>query len=277
MKKTTTLLYGIPITLLLTVGSYDGYTFRSGPANGLSGSPTSQGTCGNSGCHSGGSNSGQSIAWSSDIPAAGYEDNTNYTITVSLDASSSSADRMGMHASIEDASGSVGTVQNANGDSKVVDTYFVSHTQAGSTGSGGMKDYQFSWNSGASAPPMATLYVTANFANGDGGVGGDFILSETFVLNKQNIGLGEHFISNISTYPNPASDYLTLSGTLKESGRVVVSLYSLDGKKIVELANENRASGDFEWEISIPSVPSGNYLLFMEGNNASSHQKISLF
>jgi hypothetical protein len=276
MKKTTTLLYGIPLSVLLMTGSYEGFTFRSGPTQGLSDSPTSTGSCGNAGCHSGGSNSGQTINVTSDIPAAGYEDNTSYTITVSLDAANASANRMGMHASIEDGSGPVGTVQNIGGDTKVVGSYFVSHTLAGSSASGGMKDYQFTWNTGAGTPPSVTVYVAANFANGDGGTAGDFTPTQTFTLNKQGIGLEENTITSVKTFPNPATDYITVSGNLSESGVVEVSLYSINGQKVAELSKDNQPSGSFEWTFDIPSVSAGQYLLFIEGEKSSTHQKITI-
>lgn len=273
MKKTT-LLGGSLFTVALLLFSTDAFTYRSGPSNGRSDSPTSLGTCSNAGCHSGGSNTGQTINVSHDIPATGFENNTTYSFTITLDAGSTSMNRMGLHASIEDASGQVGTVAIGNSDVKVVDGYFISHTFNGSTGANGQKSYLFNWTTPANAPANATLYVAANFANGNGNTSGDFIKTTTIPLTKSSIGLEENNIKNVVIFPNPANDFVSLTGQLSESGEVHLSVFDLNGKKVKSFDPSQEPKGEFSRRLDVSELAEGIYMVMISQGSSISHVKL---
>ncbi len=273
MKKIT-LLGGPLFTVALLLFSTDAFTYRSGPSNGRSDSPTSLGTCSNAGCHSGGSNVGQSINVTHDIPASGYEDNTTYSFNITLDAASTSMNRMGLHASIEDASGQVGTVAIGNSDVKVVDGYFISHTLNGSTGSNGQKSYLFNWTTPANAPANATLYIAANFANGNGNTSGDFIKTTTIPLTKSTIGIEENNIKDLVVFPNPATDFVALSGQLSESGQVNLSVFDLNGKKVKSFEPGQMPKGEFTKKLDVTDLAEGIYMIMISQGSSVSHVKL---
>lgn len=273
MKKTT-LLTGSLLTVAFVLFSIDAFTYRSGPTNGRSDSPTSMGTCSNAGCHSGGTNSGQTINVGHDIPSTGFEDNTTYSFVIDLDAGSPTMNRMGLHASIEDASGQVGTVAIGNSDVKVVDGYFISHTFNGSTGSNGQKSYSFTWTTPANAPANATLYIAANFANGNGNTSGDFIKTMTLPLTKSSIGIEENAIKNVKLFPNPASEFVEITGQLSDNGEVYLSIFDLNGKKVKSYDASFEPSGEFTRRLDISDLAKGIYMVMFSQGTSVSHVKL---
>ncbi|HET7819858.1 MAG TPA: T9SS type A sorting domain-containing protein [Bacteroidia bacterium] len=90
------------------------------------------------------------------------------------------------------------------------------------------------------------------------------------VPNKPSI------ISNISTYPNPASDKLSISLNTEKTGILRLSLMSIEGKKIVELSNENIRTGSWSKTLPIPELESGLYFLRGEMNEESFTRKITI-
>jgi len=83
-------------------------------------------------------------------------------------------------------------------------------------------------------------------------------------------------ISNISTYPNPASDKLTVSLTAEKSGLLDLSLLSIEGKKIAEFLNEKVSAGSWNKTFSLPELESGLYFLRGEMNEGSFTGKITI-
>lgn len=83
-------------------------------------------------------------------------------------------------------------------------------------------------------------------------------------------------ISNISTYPNPLSDQLSISLNTRKTGILHLSLMSIEGKKIVELSNENITAGSWNKTLSLPELESGLYFLRGEMDEESFTRKITI-
>lgn len=71
-------------------------------------------------------------------------------------------------------------------------------------------------------------------------------------------GINQNVISEISIYPNPATDYLTIATGLNES---TISLFNQTGKEIIS----KNVSGNYK--IPVSHYPAGLYLLRVESGN----------
>lgn len=262
MKKKSTLF---SIFLLGTaLISFEALTNGSGPPSGSTGSPESNGfTCARSGCHQGGpAVSSQTIAVSHDIPANGFQPNTDYNFTLTATSGAASSNRIGFQLSIESGSGHEGTL-SVNGNAELLKSgSFLGHSFNGTQASGGVKSWNFIWNSG-SAPDGATVYVACNFSNNNGTNSGDVIATQTFTLSKApNISLAEKEVEEFHIFPNPANDVLNVQGLSEEvSG---IDILSLDGKLIRSLRriSDIKANGE---KYEIGDLPAGNYLVVPQG------------
>jgi hypothetical protein len=216
MKRKLSVYLATIATLLI---GYQGFTNSGGAPQNRSGSPASNGnTCSTGGCHSGPAATNQSVTVSSTIPASGYQANTNYTITISVDNGTTMGSTVGFSASVEDASGHVGTISSPGSGAQLSGSNFVTHTISGNFASGGSRTWTFNWNPGANPPANATVYVAANFANGTGGTAGDVIVSNSASFS-QAVSVPMYTISQINSLDaNFAPDSLgvncALTGTV---------------------------------------------------------------
>jgi hypothetical protein len=70
--------------------------------------------------------------------------------------------------------------------------------------------------------------------------------------------------------PNPASIYSTIHFSLDNPARVILDVYDLSGKKIVNLINEEMNSGNHKYNWSLNSVEPGLYICRISTNNNNS-------
>ena len=236
------------------------FTNSGGAPGGSSGSPASNGnTCARSGCHSGGpAQSNENVTITTDIPTAGFEENTNYSITVNANDGGRNLNTIAFQASVESASGHEGTVAVSNASTTRKIGNYITHTFSGKNASGGQNSWSFDWNSGT-APDQTTVYTAVNFANGNGGTSGDVIVSQSLALTKsQGIGLEAVARQKVALYPNPATDQLTVAtqGTSQEP----LKIYNLTGQKVLEAGPGNKVD-PHHWQINIEGLAAGTYLL----------------
>lgn len=274
MKKQLLIRNGFVASAIL-FATLSAHTFSSqAPAN-RNGSPASNGvTCANSSCHSG-SGSGQTVAITSDIPSSGFQENTDYTFTVTGDWSSAmNANTSGFEASVESASGFEGTLSTGgNSNVKLVGMgNFASHN--GDQGfTSGMTEWSFSWNSGM-APDGSRVYAVINFANGDGGTSGDHVVTKSLQLTKaQNISIEENSIANLKTFPNPTTDVLNVSFINEGITDNSLKLYDMQGRLVKDLYS-GAVSGEFNESFSVRELNSGIYILNIQNEKGFKQERI---
>jgi hypothetical protein len=179
IKKLSVLFATIGASLI----SYQGFTNSSGAPSGRTGSPQSSSTCATAGCHTSGTITNQTISISTTIPASGYQANTNYTVTVTANDGSMGTGTIGFQASVEDATGHLGTVSSPGSGTQISGSY-ATHSFSGITSAMGVKSWSFTWNPGANPAANAMIYTAVNFANGNGGTSGDDIATQTLALSQ---------------------------------------------------------------------------------------------
>ncbi|NQW40495.1 MAG: T9SS type A sorting domain-containing protein, partial [Cryomorphaceae bacterium] len=114
----------------------------------------------------------------------------------------------------------------------------------------GQASWTFTWNS-ASAPNSTTIYAAGLFANGNGTNSGDAVATQSLVLTRSSLGLGDGQLA-VRAYPNPADGSITLE---MPEGLSVVRAYSLTGAEVF------RASGFDGMRIATIDWPAGTYIL----------------
>jgi hypothetical protein len=100
--------------------------------------------------------------------------------------------------------------------------------------------------------------------NGDIGNGsaGSSLLPETFSL-QQN-------------YPNPFNPTTTITFALPKASRVILVVYDISGRQVVELANGWREAGTHEVTFNGSALASGIYLCRIQAGNFSAVRKMVL-
>ena len=255
MKKQSILIYIFCISALLI--SSRAITNSTGAPSGRNGSPTSSNNCASIGCHNGPSISTETVSVSSDIPQNGFLENTDYTFTITADDGGRGLGTMGFQASVENASGHQGSLSSTGSETQKVGD-FITHTSSGISASGGQKSWSFDWNSGT-APDSVRLYLSVNFANGNGTSSGDAILTTSEILRKdQTVTLGEYSDKEVIIYPNPTEDVLQVEGL--DADVSMLRILDLSGRVVEQFPAAHHRKGD-SWNLKIEHLPGGLYLL----------------
>lgn len=88
-----------------------------------------------------------------------------------------------------------------------------------------------------------------------------------FPGNSKTIFLGQN-------YPNPFRSITHIPFSLSEKGRVYMSIFSLNGKNIMNIINRKMAAGNYETELNSDLLMPGTYVLVMEVKGVSQQIKI---
>ncbi|MCX6350262.1 MAG: T9SS type A sorting domain-containing protein [Bacteroidetes bacterium] len=82
-------------------------------------------------------------------------------------------------------------------------------------------------------------------------------------------------VSSFKVYPNPTNKECNISFELKESTKIMATLYDMNGKLIYELANETYPVGQTSISLNYPSmINPGNYVLRIVAGNQVLHKNI---
>jgi len=114
------------------------------------------------------------------------------------------------------------------------------------------------------------IFSTLSFNRADTTVMRDSILriidptSGIFGINNINL--------NVSIYPNPASENITIDIPKIENTNAIIDIISIEGKQI-SLIYDGNISGSFHKKQDISNLPCGNYLVRFQLNGEISTQK----
>jgi len=165
-------------------------------------------------CHSGPNATFIVDLITSNVPIEGYTPNTTYTITATIAKEGHS--KFGFEISPQNLDNStvIGTLVNTNSETQLTGSgnNYITHTSTGTTGTGS-KTWTFDWTAPESGIGDATMYGAFNVTNSGNNSSLDTIYTSTLVI-PENTTVGMANISsieqNISVYPNPASDLITI-------------------------------------------------------------------
>ncbi len=101
-----------------------------------------------------------------------------------------------------------------------------------------------------------------------------------YIVNDDTWSSVEDLNSNItelSVFPTPAENSVKIKFTLKETGPVqysLYSLYSLDGHLVKKGITDASLPGELQFDIDVSNLPSGEYQLLLEANGKYSISKV---
>ncbi|MEO6882471.1 MAG: choice-of-anchor V domain-containing protein [Bacteroidia bacterium] len=245
--------------LILTVNDYKtnyGYSHAAGQV-GATGSPADGGaTCDQGGCH----NSyalGTKTGWiTSNIPPVGYTAGHQYLITCT--ATYVGRSKFGFNAGV-----SAGTIVSSDGQTQTSGNE-VTHTINSNTGTNG-RSWSFYWTAPTSGSSV-TFYAAFNCANGDGGVGGDYIYTSTLVANAVTPTANDAGISAITTPSSTiCSSSFTPIVTLKNFGTNTLTTATINYK------TDAGAPATFAWTGTLATSATTNITLPLQTTIAGAH------
>lgn len=251
-KKLLSLTLGITALSIIWGSVYNkAYTDPTGSPNARTGSPGDGGnTCAISGCHTGIQVSTRDGLITSNIPQEGYTPGTKYTITATA-KSSANRNTFGFQISPQSPAGALlGTITITNSTQTQVTGAgkYVTHKQAGITGSNGTKTWSFDWTAPVAGTGNVTFYGSFNYANSNGLASGDSIIKTTYTVSEKliasvnNEGLSKY---GISFFPNPVSSYLKIQNTNNiKIDRL--EIYDMSGKLVFKSSAEELQNIDLK-------------------------------
>ena len=78
----------------------------------------------------------------------------------------------------------------------------------------------------------------------------------------------------MKVYPNPASELVNISYTLKEKGNVIIKIYNNTGALVYEITQGKQTEGEYNCQWNTTNVPSGTYICKVQQNNTQTVTKI---
>ncbi len=80
----------------------------------------------------------------------------------------------------------------------------------------------------------------------------------------------------VNVYPNPTSEYVNISLSLKEAARVKINIYDLTGKMVKSILDEEKPAGNFIHTWNRSNVASGIYILEIDADGRKHNSKFVL-
>jgi hypothetical protein len=123
--------------------------------------------------------------------------------------------------------------------------------------------------------PLNDIYPRGGF---DG-----FIVGTGGTLLRMDPVVGIPYLANdvrnfVSISPNPATSTVTIRYRIPDAGYQIqiinIDLYTMDGKRIRELARKEVNPGLFEMEFDVSNLPAGIYIVRVQTGNNSATQKL---
>ncbi len=230
-------------------------------------------------CHSGGPNTIQPGWITSTIPASGYVPGALYTITAT--ATYAGRSMFGFEISPENSAGvKKGTliVTNSTTTQTISTGKYITHKQAGITGTSGSHTWSFNWTAPAVGTGTVTFYGAFLCANSSNNENGDMTYKSTLVATEDiTTGLNENLvgIGGVSVFPNPAFDQLNVNYSMSRNGMVEITLYDLQGRIIAPLLSDSKTPGSYNDLLKLPlSLNDGVYFLEIATETSKVTKKI---
>jgi hypothetical protein len=243
------------------------FTNPNGSPNARTGSPgDGNNTCAISGCHTGSAVQNRAGIITSNIPVEGYTPGQKYTITATT---KSTRQNFGFQISPQSMSGALLGVMSITNQSETKLTgggKYITHTATAQSPTG-VKAWSFDWTAPAAGTGNVTFYGCFNYANGDGGTGGDSIVRSTLVVTEKLLsGVEANAFTKLgfNIFPMPANNELNL----KNNHNVFVSsvqIFDINAKLM--MVKEVETDGSIK--LNIENLPIGTYLININDSNKS--------
>jgi hypothetical protein len=99
-------------------------------------------------------------------------------------------------------------------------------------------------------------------------------VTETPFSNTANIDDINNDLFSMSIFPNPADLKATISLNLPKSQQIQLSLFNINGKKIIEILDHDVNAGETNIQLNISNLSSGIYFCILKTNNKVFSKKV---
>ena len=153
-------------------------------------------------------------------------------------------------------------------------SYYVGHRNANSTNS-----WTFKWTAPTVYSGPIKIYYAGNYANGNGNAdAGDHIYNALKIINVAGPNTAINEIGNkldkLSAFPSLMNDHLTIAFDLKESSMVNISMMTITGQIVKNMADESMGQGAFQRTFNMNGVAPGLYLVKVQIGNDFAISKV---
>lgn len=156
---------------------------------------------------------------------------------------------------------------------------YFSHTPCGADADTvGKIEWNYSWTAPTTNVGNITLYISALAANHNHATTGDFTYTKTILLNPVTTAIVEipGLLSSLSVYPNPASDFISLSYQNLSTEKIEIKLIDLTGSTIAILYTGTENIGQIKKHFSLNDkvISNGIYWLNISVGKKQVNKKI---
>lgn len=95
-------------------------------------------------------------------------------------------------------------------------------------------------------------------------------------LTVSGLEEGKGFIHSLTTYPNPTTDRATLKFNLEKSSDVLIELYNLKGKKVMDVFSGRMNAGESKTDIDTSKLSSGVYLMKVSASGKTNYVNLAV-
>lgn len=149
---------------------------------------------------------------------------------------------------------------------------YMGHLNANAT-----KNWAFKWTAPAITTGNVTFYYSYVTANNNNQSSGDVVYKGSVTISPETASAIEPIetkLSNLSIMPNPVNNQFAVSFDLLEANNVNAQLYSLEGRLVQDLMNEQLSAGNCSKSFNVDGLNAGIYLVKLNIGQSSITKKI---
>lgn len=124
--------------------------------------------------------------------------------------------------------------------------------------------------------------IEVNFTDGDNTIkytstnANSLVNFDQLQIARFGTGVSESQISNINTYPNPASGNVSIDYMVASNSNVQVNIVDITGRNIETIVNVEQTAGFYTVQYNVEDLKSGIYFVVVSSNNASRTVKLNV-
>ena len=99
--------------------------------------------------------------------------------------------------------------------------------------------------------------------------------TKTLTFETNTSGIDQNQMFKIRCYPNPATDFVVFDYLLNKPNRIAIEIYSLQGKKLVQIIDKNQVEGPHKI-VWYPNLPKGIYIYKIHKGDLMSTGKLTI-
>lgn len=245
---------------LIPIGALSLLSFSGGVGGTRSGSPGDGGTTCTI-CHAPGANFSASAIITTNIPATGYDVDTDYSVTLTA---TSTAPGHGFQLTAERLSdnGKIGTFIDDGGTTTTVfdSGQRISHSNRNNS------TWTFTWRSPSTLQGQVRFYASLNAVNNNGSNGGDQVVTAVSEISNA-LSISEARLLQFEMFPNPATDVLNIqlpTGTSEAE----VGVFDYTGRKV-----SAKTVTTTDTQLDITNLATGMYIIRVSADDKLGAQR----